>query len=355
MNNFTELLPNIIEKIKKYHSLYEQNEMAVRDQIINPILRMLDWDTENPEDVQPNMTFDEGFPDYTLLKGEKKILFIEAKKLSVDIGQSNTIRQLAKYSFGEGTKYGILTNGAAWVLIRSFEEGTKLTERTIWKTDLENDEFPTIVRKLTTISKNNIENIEILVKKQQILDEIWQSLSESPQEIINGLKPVVKLLIAQNYPEYQFEDLEIEDLLVEKVQQLFKDTNEIVENYYEDSQLTSNSYRNNKVRSPKPKRMKLYSDSYELHSAKDVLMNTANWLIKNGKLKYSDAPIDLGGHIRYLINKEPKHKNKSPFKQATKLSNGLWIETHAGTEQLIEYSRRLLEKLGVPPDKLVIN
>jgi predicted type IV restriction endonuclease len=41
MNNLNEALTPIVEKIKKFRSLYEQNEMAVRDQIVNPILRSL--------------------------------------------------------------------------------------------------------------------------------------------------------------------------------------------------------------------------------------------------------------------------------------------------------------------------
>ncbi|PKL57537.1 MAG: restriction endonuclease, partial [Methanomicrobiales archaeon HGW-Methanomicrobiales-5] len=47
---------------------YERNEQAVRDQIINPLLRNLGWDIENPEDVQPNVSIDEGIPDYSLLR-----------------------------------------------------------------------------------------------------------------------------------------------------------------------------------------------------------------------------------------------------------------------------------------------
>ena len=141
-------------------------------------------------------------PDYSLIINGKKILFVEAKKLSVDIEQKEVIRQLAKYSFSEGTRYGILTNGAVWLLIRSFEEGTTLTERIVWKTDLENEELPAVMRKITTISKDNIEHIEVLVKKAQILDEIWQSLLDEPEEMIKGLIPVVKSIISQGYANY---------------------------------------------------------------------------------------------------------------------------------------------------------
>lgn len=78
---FKETLEMVIEKMKKHRSLYEQNEMAVRDQIINPILKALGWNPENPEEVQPNISTEEGIPDYSLLKNGKKVLFIEAKKL----------------------------------------------------------------------------------------------------------------------------------------------------------------------------------------------------------------------------------------------------------------------------------
>jgi predicted type IV restriction endonuclease len=47
-----ETLEMVIERMKKHRFLYEQNEMAVRSQIIEPILRGLRWDTENPEQVQ---------------------------------------------------------------------------------------------------------------------------------------------------------------------------------------------------------------------------------------------------------------------------------------------------------------
>lgn len=346
MNNLNEVLIKITEKIKKFRSLYEQNEMAVRDQIINPILRNLGWDTENPEEVQPNISIDEGVPDYSLLKNGKIILFVEAKKLGIDIEKREIIRQLAKYSFSEGTKYGVLTNGTIWVLIRSFEEGTTLTERVVWKIDLENEELPAVFRKIITISKDNIEHIETLVKKSQILDEIWQSFLDEPGEMIKGLIPVVKSIIIQGYPTYQFEDTEIEDLLKERIKEIVsgKDGEEApIEAAVEPLWRGGN-----------PRKMKLKGEIFELRNSYEILINTANWLIENGKLKSSDCPIGIGGGKRNLVNKEPIHKYGDSFRAPKKLSNGLWIETHYSTASSINYAKRLLEKFGVLPDTLVI-
>jgi len=347
MNNLNEVLAQIVEKIKMYRSLYEQNEMAVRDQIVNPILRNLGWNPENPAEVQPNVRIEEGVPDYSLIKDGKKILFVEVKKLSVDIEQREVIRQLAKYSFSEGTTYGVLTNGALWILFKSFEEGKTLTERIVWKTDLENEGLPTVIRKIMTISKTNIEHIEILVKKVQILDEIWQSLLDDPEEMIRGLIPVVKSLINQGYPDYQFDDTEIEDLLKERVKEIILSPSE-GEN---ESEMTEEPipWRVENLR-----KMKLKSDVFELRYSFEILVNTANWLIKNGKIRPSDCPIGIGRSKRYLINKEPKHKYGDDFRAPKKLSNGLWIETNYSTASCINYSKRLLEKYGVSSNILII-
>lgn len=347
MNNLNEVLAPIVEKIKKFRYLYEQNEQAVRDQIVNPILRNLGWNPENPEEVQPNVSTEEGVPDYSLIKNGKKIVFVEAKKLSVDIEQKEVIRQLAKYSFSEGTKYGVLTNGAVWVLIRSFEEGTTLTERIVWKTDLENEELPAVLRRITTISKTNIEHIEVLVKKVQILDEIWQSLLEEPQEMIKGLMPVVKSIITQGYPDYQFEDTEIEDLLKERVKEIISGPSE--EETQPEEHIEPISWRGES-----PRRMKLKSEVFELRNSFEILVNTANWLIKNGKLKQSNCPVGIGRGKRNLINTEPKHKYGGDFRAPKKLSNGLWIETHYSTAGCINYAKRQLEKFGVSSDVLTI-
>ncbi len=42
-------LPKIIDRMRKFHELYERNEAAVRTQIIEPILGLLGYDIVNPD------------------------------------------------------------------------------------------------------------------------------------------------------------------------------------------------------------------------------------------------------------------------------------------------------------------
>jgi hypothetical protein len=348
MSDLEAALEAVLARIKKYRHLYEQNEMAVRDQIVNPILRSLGWNTENPEEVQPNVSMEEGVPDYSLLKGAKPVLFMEAKKLGVDVEQRDIIRQLAKYGFGEGTKYGILTNGVVWILFKSFEEGTTLAERAVWKVDLERERSEATLRKLNTISRENIGQIENLVRRAQILEETWASILEEPQEMVSGLTPVVQNLISEAYPGYHFEDGEIEDFVKERLRDMILGIAPAAVTYEDEGALEPT-----RLHGERPRRMKLAGESFELQNAFEILVNTANWLIRKGRLKATDCPIPAG-YKRYLIHKEPKHRYGNGFRAPRKLIGGLYIETHYSTVACINNARVLLETYGFPPDMLTV-
>lgn len=346
MGNLKETIEGVTEKMKKHRSLYEQNEMAIRSQIVDPIFRGLGWDTENPEEVQPNVSTEEGVPDYSLLKGDKKVLFIEAKKLSVDIEQREVTRQLAKYCFGEGMKYGVLTNGAIWILFRAFQEGTTMAERIVWKTDIENDDITATIRRLNTISKENITAIEKLIKKLQILDEIWHSLLVEPKELIKGFIPVFDNLIKEGYPEYEFDQTEIEDFIKERVKELISPTEETI---IEPGPITEPTERGG----AQSRKMKVGTDTYEIRNSYDILVNTAECLIRKGRLRTENCPIAIG-HKRNLVNIQPKHRYGDDFRAPKRLSNGLYIETHYSTASCITNARKLLEICGYRGDMLEV-
>ena len=337
MADLKETIEVVLARIKTYRDLYEKSEESVRYQIINPILNALGWDPENPEEVRPNISTEEGVPDYLLLKRNKKVLFIEAKKLSIDVEQKEIVRKLGQYCFGEGMKYGVLSNGATWILFRAFQEGTTMAERVVWKVDIETDDITASVGRLNTISKDNIDNVETLVKKLQILDEIWQSLLEEPKDLIIGLIPVFENLTKEGYPDYEFAPLEIEDFIKERVRELISAPTETGIEGVTEPELWE--------RTERPGKIKIGKDVFQIHNSYEILITTANWLIKQGKLKPTDCPVGTG-YKRNLINKDPKHKFGENFRAPKKLSNGLWIEVHYSTAGCITNARRLLEKFG---------
>ena len=129
---------NVMSRTGMHRKLYERNEEAVKQHLIGEIMGALGWDWNNPEEVRPEERTEDGRADYALLLNGEIVAFLEAKNLSVNvIKRDEPLRQLARYCFSRGVKYGILTNGAKWVVVKAFAERTSLRDRVLWTVDLE--------------------------------------------------------------------------------------------------------------------------------------------------------------------------------------------------------------------------
>jgi len=268
------LIKETLDKVSENRKIYENGEYAVRDHLINPILNCLGWNTSNPKFVIPNLkTEGRDIPDYTLFKNGMRILFVEAKNLSVDL--KNEIQQLARYCYNEGTEFGVLTNGINWILFRTFLKGTTLKERIIWEIDLEKDSEELVTSKLKTIDYNNIENLERLIKNEKILDNAWQNFLNNPDYLLAKFGHVFKDSIDVNSIDTEFQDEEVEFYLKLRFRELISSKTQCYENE------TLNQARNtalsvNKNKSPTPsvtdwiKNIPELSKRSDLNSWKDI-------------------------------------------------------------------------------------
>lgn len=102
-------------------------EMGLRSEFLNPILRLLGWDPDNPglrgldrEVVQdPALTIDgrDKAPDYAMLLARRRRFFLEAKRPSVNIeaGRASAY-QIRRYSWNAGLPLGIVTDFEEWAV-----------------------------------------------------------------------------------------------------------------------------------------------------------------------------------------------------------------------------------------------
>jgi predicted type IV restriction endonuclease len=164
ISRFVNLINRLKEKLVKYKDLFVQNEAAVRYAIVNPFLRMLGWDIEDPEEVIPEYTNPriEGKADYALFIKEVSnipIAFIEVKKLGGITGE--IVREKLKYSFDSGVRYTIITDGNEWFLYDVFKPNVPFNERVVvsWRI-LQDDPYEILFKSLT------IANIKIFGKEK---------------------------------------------------------------------------------------------------------------------------------------------------------------------------------------------
>jgi hypothetical protein len=102
------------------------------------------------------------------------------------------------------------------------------------------------------------------------------------------------------------------------------------------------------------KKITLRGDSYVCKTSWQILFHTAEWLIKNDILRNNDCPIRISRGNRYLINSTPLHIDGHEFTAPKLLSNGLYIEVHAGTPELINQTCKMLEYFRIAKETLKI-
>lgn len=84
-------------------------------------------------------------------------------------------------------------------------------------------------------------------------------------------------------------------------------------------------------------------------NAVEVLKNTANWLIKKGKISASNCPIKLGIGSSYLINTQPFHEDGRKFQYGgAKLLDNLHLDKNWPGDICAQKAKELLLYCGVP-------
>lgn len=117
-----DILIEKIEKIKQKGKDKSLSEEATKHSIILPILMALGWNVFEDEEVCPEYSVQNGRVDYSLRSGHFNKVFIEVKKNTENL--DNHQEQLLQYSFKEGVKLAILTNGLVWWFYLPLHEGS---------------------------------------------------------------------------------------------------------------------------------------------------------------------------------------------------------------------------------------
>ena len=110
------------------------NEAQVKQAVILPVLRALDWDDTDPAVLKPEYPAGRGFVDYALLDHGSPLVFIEAKRIgSADVGGEE---QLFGYASNRGVPFLVLTDGDRWDFYLSMAEGIP-SERRFYRLELQ--------------------------------------------------------------------------------------------------------------------------------------------------------------------------------------------------------------------------
>ena len=114
-----ETLRMKLDKLRKD----DLKEYPTRRIFIDPLLKALGWDVEDPDVAELEYTTIDGKSvDYALKINRKPVLFIEAKPLNDPLTDVKSITQIVSYAANAGIEWCILTNGVTYKVYRSTEK-----------------------------------------------------------------------------------------------------------------------------------------------------------------------------------------------------------------------------------------
>jgi len=233
---------------------------------------------------------DDVIPEYSTSAGRPDYVLMKNGKAVAFIGakalyKDEDLMQYISYCVSQNVNYFITSDGARWEVYDTYSRAELPNKRIVFW-DIEKDPLEEVIRKALSISK-------ILV---YVPDQVPQ-IKEVPKSIF--------------------------------IEESTKSEPEKAESVYGKIKIW--------IGNEGPFILKKYNE---------ILVQTAEWLIKNKYITEKDLPIRAGRGKRYLINVTNKHENGEEFVSFKRLFNGWYILTHFSSKSCIDMSKYLLEKYG---------
>ena len=204
------LFEEIKRRIQNYQNDLRNSEFRTRILLIDPILRLLGWDVENPDlvvlEYQPAES-NRKSADYVLKNNGKNVAIVEAKNIDIDIEDWKHRDQADDYARYAEVKFFVLTNGVAWMLyerdlmtsIESLKPIVRfdvvhdepyqcaLAAISMWRPNLASDGGPSEATEPVFTSDETSE--------QQLPDELPTEGEESDESEGEGKEPPTRLIV----------------------------------------------------------------------------------------------------------------------------------------------------------------
>lgn len=188
-----ETLKNVGSNINR-----EFSEALVKQTIVIPILRALDWNDTDPFELIPEFSAGDGRVDYALCQAGTPLVFIEVKKFGG--ANSKGEEQLFGYASNQGIPLLILTDGNTWNFYLSMAEGVP-AERQFCRADLREGNveecqkfFLAYLKKdavLSGKSRTTAQNDNDVQRREKIASQaipvVWADLLNQPDEMLRDL------------------------------------------------------------------------------------------------------------------------------------------------------------------------
>ena len=276
LDSLYQLVEKLRQRIEAHSALLRQSEMLTRYVLVDPLLRELGWDTENPDLVRPEYSAGSGSADYALLADGQPVIMVEAKRLDRPLREGLT--QAINYCIQEGTPYFAVTDGRLWEVYDIYKQGA-LPQKILVAFDLAGQTPSDVVLQALALWRPGVETGKVKLPQVPVTPQIQEPSEPSQQPTVSAAD------LAAPGPGW-----------------------------------VSLSQLNPKTYELAPKSLRFPDGNEEpVSNWTDFARRVANWLWEKGILVTSRCPIRY--NTRYLLNATPVHPNGKGFFQSQQIGS----------------------------------
>lgn len=188
-------LKDAIQMIKAKNGIASYDEITTKQTIVLQLFQALGWNIFDKEEVLPEYAVENRRVDFSLRLQSKNMVFVEVKKPSEELEKHE--EQLLDYSFRQGIKLAVLTNGVTWWFYLPML-GEKWTSRKFYTIDIKEQDTESISQRfLDLLSRQSVysgsavksaEKIHQDRKKSETikftLPDAWNKLIGEPDSLL---------------------------------------------------------------------------------------------------------------------------------------------------------------------------
>ncbi len=307
LESLLELVETLHERIDKHGAALRQSEALTRYALIDPLLRELGWDTEDPALVMPEYRLGRGYADYALLKDGKPMIMVEAKKLGTPL--QDAASQGIGYCIEDGIAYFAVTDGRQWEIYETHKMA-RIAEKLTVQFDLTVSATETCLRALA----------------------LWRS-SAVRGGLISAPQNIVHANVREHNSNEQYPSTPI--LPADEPGAVWTPLTEF------------------RPESGDPSTVEiLFPDSSTVQLEQwqwyRVTTETVRWLYESGRFSIDDCRVQRGS--RYVVSDYPSHPNGNDF-TAQKEIGPFFIESNYSSIYLVMNAQLIIEHAGLDPSR----
>ncbi len=165
LDELCQLIETLRERAQIYQADLARSEALTRQALVEPLLRGLGWNTEDPSLMRPEYRLGDELVDYALLSGGKPAVVVETKKLSVPL--AGVANRRIGYCAQDGISCFAVTDGRRWELHQT-RRPVPRSDRGIVSFDVVADPLSRVCLNALSLWRLNIEEGEMRPAQQPL-------------------------------------------------------------------------------------------------------------------------------------------------------------------------------------------